>query len=92
MSAFLMLGKYTLGALEKISKERTKEAQKLIEKNGGKIQSIYVLLGDYDLAIVVEFPGLEHALKSSVVLSQFTGITFSTYPAFSAAQFDDLVG
>ena len=91
MSAFLMLGKYSQGALEKISKDRTKQAQKLIEKNGGKVQFIYVLLGDYDLALIVEFPGMDHVLKCSVALSQFTGITFSTYPATTATHFDELI-
>ena len=49
MPTFMMLGKYTPEALKGISPERTDKAVELIRKNGGKVVSMYSVLGEQDL-------------------------------------------
>lgn len=91
MTTFLMLGKYSGESVKKISAKRTSEAKKLIEKFGGEIKSGYALLGKYDLILIVELPNKEQAIKASVGLSRMLGISFTTSPAVSFEEFDELV-
>jgi uncharacterized protein with GYD domain len=92
MAKFLMLGKYSLEAIKEISAERTKKAAVVIEKAGGKINSMYALLGDYDLAIVVDFPGISQVMRISVDLAKMLGISFTTFPAVTVEEFDKMMG
>ncbi len=91
MSRFFMLGKYSSEAVKGLSSERTNEAVSSIEKLGGKVDSMYALVGGYDLVLVVDFPGLEEAMKASIVLNKLTGISFSTFPAVTVEQFDKMI-
>ena len=91
MAKFLMLGKYSQEAIGGISAQRTQEARDIIEHAGGKVNSIYALLGNYDLALIVEFPGIQEAMKTSVSLTNLTGIGFTTLPALNVEEFDKLI-
>jgi uncharacterized protein with GYD domain len=92
MAKFLMLGRYSQEAVKEASAERTKKAVSLIEKSGGKVISIYALLGNYDLALVVDFPGTPEAIKTSMALTKLTGISFTTSVAIAVEEFDKLLG
>lgn len=91
MLTFLMLGKYSLEALKEISAERTNNAVNLIKKLGGEVHSMYALLGNIDLAFVVDFPGLEQGMKASVALSKQMGISFTTLLAIEVKDFDKMM-
>jgi len=92
MSTFLMFGRYSAESIKGISAERTKKGVGIIEKFGGKVISMYALLGRYDLLLIVEFPGIQEVMKASLALNKVTGISFSTSPAVSVEQFDKMVG
>lgn len=92
MARFLMLGKYSVEAIKGISADRTKKAMEVIEKAGGKVSSMYVLLGNYDLVLIVDFPGMKEVLKASVALTRLTGISFTAFPALSVEEFDKELG
>ena len=92
MTKFLMLGKYSTEAVKGITAERTKKVVDTIQKAGGKVQSMYALLGNYDLAFVVEFAGVTDAMKASIALTKLTGIGFTTSPAVSVEEFDKIAG
>jgi len=87
-----MLGKYSKEAIEKISSKRTEKALEIIKNSGGKIESMFALLGSFDLAFIIDFPKIEDAIKTSVELSKLTGIGFTTFPAITIEEFDKLVG
>ena len=78
MATFVMFGKYTQQSIKDISAERTKDATAVIEKNGGEVVSGYALLGDIDLVLIVNFPDIGQAMKTSVALSKMLGIGFAT--------------
>jgi uncharacterized protein with GYD domain len=90
MATFLMFGKYSQESVGKISAARTDDTVALIEKNGGKLDAGYALLGEKDLVLIVEMPDTEAAMKTSVALSKMLGIGFSTAPAISVEAFDKL--
>jgi len=92
MAKFLMLGKYTLEGVKGITSERTEKVINIIEKSGGKVDSMYALLGAYDLAFIVDFSEITNAMKASVSLAKSTGIAFTTSPAIAVKEFDKLVG
>jgi uncharacterized protein with GYD domain len=91
MATYLMFGKYSSDAVGKISAERTKNAAAKIGDAGGEVKAGYALLGEKDLVLIVEFPGIEEAMKASVALSKLLGISFATSPAVSVEEFDKLV-
>jgi uncharacterized protein with GYD domain len=88
MATFFMFGRYSSEALKGMSAKRTKEAESLIKKLGGKVESMYALLGEKDLLFISTFPGIEQAMKASVALSKMTGISFTTLPAITVEEFD----
>jgi uncharacterized protein with GYD domain len=90
MNTYFMFGKYSAQARKGISASRTKEAEQIINKLGGKVESMYVLLGEYDLILIVSFPNVSDVIKASLSLTNLSGITFSSLPAISVADFDKI--
>lgn len=91
MAKFFMYGKYTKDALSDISKERTAKALDVIAKAGGKVNSMYALLGKYDIVLITDFPGVSEVMKASISLNKFTGISFVSFPAISIEEFDKVM-
>ena len=91
MPIFMMFGKYSSDALKKVSSERTRKAVEIIKKNGGKVISMYAVLGEHDLVFTLDFPDTEKALLASATLNVLTGISFVTSPVVDVEQFDRLV-
>ena len=91
MPIFMMFGKYDQDSLKGVSAERTKKAVEIIKNNGGKVISMYAVLGEHDLVLTLDFPDAEKALAASVALNMLTGISFATSPVVDVEQFDRLV-
>jgi len=87
----MMFGKYSSEALKGISPERTDKAVEVIKKNGGKVISMYAVLGEHDLVFTLDFPDSEKALAASVALNKLTGISFTTSPVVEVEKFDKLI-
>lgn len=92
MATFLMFGKYSAEGVKGISSQRTKKAEDLIKKQGGQVKAIYAMLGMADLLVIVDLPGVEAAIQTSVALANLTGVSFCTHPAVSVEEFDQLLG
>lgn len=91
MPIFIMFGKYTTKSIRDISAERTDQAIELIEANGGKVISMYAVMGDHDLVFTLDFPDAKDAFAASVGLNQLTGISFTTSPVVDVEVFDKLI-
>ncbi len=90
MATFFMFGNYTMEGVKQMSTERTKKIIDVIEKFGGKMNSMHALLGQNDLVFIADLPDNDAAMKASVALAQMTGIAFSTSPAVTVEEFDKL--
>lgn len=90
MTSFFLFGSYTQDALDGIDADRTKKAEEVINGYGGKLRSVYALLGEYDIVMIVDLPGVPEALQISIALTRDTGIAFSSCPAIAVADFDRL--
>lgn len=92
MSTYVLFGKYSPDSIKEISADRTQKAEQLIRDSGGTIKSGYALLGKVDLLLVIDFPSNNDAMKASVGLAKLLGVGFTTAPAVSVEEFDNLVG
>jgi uncharacterized protein with GYD domain len=91
MTKFAMLGKYTMFGLKAISAKRSEKAIAIIGDCGGKLEAGYMLLGETDIVLLVDFPGVPEAMKASVELSKLLDIAFTTAPAMTVEEFDKLI-
>jgi uncharacterized protein with GYD domain len=91
MATFFMFGEYSPESMKTMSSKRTGKAVDVIKKYGGKVISMYALLGEKDLVFIVNVPNMEQAMKASVALHKLTGISFSTSPAVTVEEFDRLM-
>lgn len=92
MPIFLMFGRYSSEAAKGISAERTEQARELIAANGGRIVSMYAVMGEHDLVFTIDFSDADKALAASAALFKLTGIHFATSPVVEVEQFDKLMG
>ena len=91
MATFFMFGQYSSEALKGMSAGRTDKAVGLIKKFGGEVHSMYALLGERDLVLIVDFPEVKQAMKASVALTKMTGVSFTTSPAVAVEDFDKMI-
>ncbi len=91
MPIFMMFGNYTSQATKGISSERTKQAREVIKNHGGKVVSMYAVLGQHDLVLTLDLPDTGAALATSAELNRLTGITFVTSPVVEVEKFDRLI-
>jgi len=91
MAKFFMYGKYSQEAVKGISSDRTKKALDAIAKLGGKVNSMYALLGKYDIVLIADFPSVADVMKVSIALSKLTGISFKSFPAITIEEFDKII-
>lgn len=92
MPIFLMFGKYSSEAIKKISPGRTEKAREAIAFHGGKIVSMYAVMGEHDLVFTIDFPDADKAMAASVALYKLAGIHFTTSPVVDVEKFDKLMG
>jgi len=91
MAKFFMYGKYSKEAMEGISADRTKKALDVIVNAGGKVNSMYALLGKYDIVLITDFPGVAEVMKASIGLNKLSGIAFTSFPAITIEEFDKVM-
>lgn len=91
MAKFFMYGKYSQEALKGVSADRTKKALDVITQAGGKVNSMYALLGKYDLVLITDFPAVADVMKASIALNKLTGISFKSFPAITIEEFDKIM-
>ena len=91
METFIMAGRYSVDAVKKISGARSQRANQIVRQCGGKIVAAYATLGEVDMLLIVDFPGVAEAMKASVGLNKAFGISFTTRPALRIEEFDKIV-
>ncbi len=90
MATFFLFGRYSAASTKEISAKRTDAAARTVKSLGGELKAGYALLGEHDLVLIVDLPGISEAMKCSLALSRQSGIAFSTAPAVPVEQFDRL--
>ena len=93
MPTYLALMRWTKDGLEKIkeSPSRLDAGRKAVEAAGGKITSFYMLMGEYDMAIVVEAPDDATLARISLSLAAKGGVRTETLRAFTEDEYRKII-
>jgi uncharacterized protein with GYD domain len=75
----------------KDSPKRLDAARKAFEQAGAKIKDFYLVMGKYDIVIVVEAPNDEAIAKTSLAIASKGNIKTSTSRAFTEAEYRKLI-
>lgn len=85
-----MFGEYTSSSAQHISAERTARVREAVHSQGGEVRGIYALLGEHDLALIVDLPRMADAMRLSLELKKLTEINFFTVAALPIEEFDTM--
>lgn len=93
MPTYLSLMHWTKEGLEKVkdSPARLDAARKAIEPLGAKIKSIYLLMGEYDLAALIEAPDDATLARISLSLASQGNLRTVTHRAFEEAEYRKII-
>ncbi len=70
--------------------EGAPETRNVIESHGGTLHEIYLTMGQYDAAIVMDFPNSMACAKAMLALRERLGGTTQTLEAFPSSQWPEL--
>jgi len=89
MLTYITLWKYTKDGLMDIKKtpKRFEFAKKIIQDVGGKLISVYGLIGEYDVITVMEMPDEKIATSTILKICSTGRITSQTMTALSIDEF-----
>lgn len=93
MPTYISLVKYTSKGIEGIkeSPKRLDAARKAFEAAGAKLKDFYLVMGEYDIVIVVDAPNDETVTKVSLMLGAKGSVRTHTFRAFTEAEYRKLV-
>ena len=93
MATYLALMRWTKEGIEKIkdSPARLDAARKAIEPAGAKLVSFYMLMGQYDMAIVVEAPDDATLARINLSLASKGGVRSETLRAFTEDEYRKII-
>lgn len=89
MPTYLTLAHWTKAGLEKIkeSPSRLDAARKLIESSGGKVKDFYMLMGQYDIALVIDVPDDATLARVNLSLASKGSVQTETHRAFTEDEY-----
>jgi uncharacterized protein with GYD domain len=93
MPTYLSLMRWTKEGVEKIkeSPTRLEAGKKAVESAGGKIINFYMLMGEYDMALVVEAPDDATLARISLSLTSKGGVRTQTLRAFTEDEYRKII-
>jgi uncharacterized protein with GYD domain len=93
MATYLSLVRWTGEGMAKIKESPTRldAAKKTIEAGGGKLKHFYMLMGQYDMAIVVEAPDDAAVARINLALGSRGSVRTETSRAFSEEEYRKIV-
>jgi uncharacterized protein with GYD domain len=94
MATYLMLVKYTQKGIENIkqSPARLDEAKKASKAVGAQLKEFYLVMGRYDIVIVLEAPDAETVAKWVLSLGSKGNVTTETLRAFTEDECRKIIG
>lgn len=93
MPTYISLIQYTAKGIESIkdSPKRLDVAKKAFEAAGAKLKDFYLVMGEYDIVIVVDAPNDEVVARVSLMLGAKGSIRTKTSRAFTEAEYKKIV-
>jgi uncharacterized protein with GYD domain len=93
MATYLSLIRWTDAGITKVkeSPSRLDAAKKAIEASGGKLKHFYLLMGQYDMAIVVEAADDATLARVNLALGAKGSVRSETCRAFTEEEYREIV-
>lgn len=93
MATYLSLVRWTHDGIAKIkdSPSRLDAAKKTIEAGGGKMKQFYMLMGRYDMAIIIEAPDDAAVARINLALGSKGSVRTETSRAFSEDEYRKII-
>jgi len=93
MPTYITLYKWTDQGIKNVkeSPDRIKAAVKAVEGAGGKVLSIYITMGEYDLVAISEAPNDETVAAFLLGQGMLGNVRTTTLRAFTENQFADIL-
>lgn len=93
MPTYIGLYKLTDQGIKNIKEipQRIEKGIEASEAMGGKVLGVYVVMGDYDLVSIAEFPNDEAVLSLALALGAQGNVRTTTLKAFTKEEFAEIV-
>jgi len=93
MATYLSLVRWTHEGIAKVkdSPTRLDAAKKTIEAGGGKMKQFYMLMGQYDMAIIIEAPDDATVARVNLALGSKGSVRTETSRAFSEEEYRKII-
>lgn len=93
MPTYITLARFTQRGIEHIKEgpARLDEAKKEFESVGARIKEFYLVMGEYDMAVLVEAPDDETVAKLALIIGARGTSRTLTMRAFSEAEYRKIV-
>lgn len=93
MATYLSLVRWTHEGMAKVkdSPSRLDAARKAIEAGGGKMKQFYMLMGRYDMAIIIEAPDDAAVARINLSLGSNGSVRTETSRAFSEDEYRKII-
>lgn len=93
MPSYLSLINWTEQGVRTVKEgpDRLDAAKKAIEGAGGRLIFFYMLMGEYDLATLTEFPDDEAAARFLLTLGGWGNARTTTMKAFTEEEYRDII-
>jgi uncharacterized protein with GYD domain len=93
MPTYISLIQYTTKGIEGIkdSPKRLDAARKAFEEAGAKLKDFYLVMGEYDIVIIVEAPNDEVVARINLLLAAKGSVRTHTSRAFNEAEYRKII-
>ena len=93
MPTYILLANWTDQGAKQVrdSPKRVDAAKKLLVEMGGRLNSFYMTLGDYDIVAVYEAPDDAVAARFMLMLGQMGAVRTRTMKAFPEAAYREII-
>ncbi len=93
MPHYVCLLKYTEGGMRAIkgSPNRLQNLKKLVKDLGGKLKHFYLLMGEYDIILLLEMPNDQAMATFSMSLSSGGSVRATSLKAFTEDEFEQII-
>ncbi len=93
MFTYVMLGNWTEEGARRVqdSPRRLDSAKKSLEEMGGRFQTFFMTMGDYDMVAIYEAPDDAVAARFTLQVGQLGSIRTRTMKAFPEAAYREII-
>ena len=93
MPTYITLVRWTQKGIENVreSPSRLDAAKKLAQAAGGELKQFYLVLGQYDIVLVSEFPDDETATRAGLTLGSAGNVRTETCRAFTEDEYRKII-